>query len=219
MGEIELDFYTKELQIHSTIFLYGNSASDHLAYTVAQEISDCWNDPGATVMIRGQLYRVVFDIDGVWSKSLSPELILENTNPRNNYFRVEEYSSLDISFVDFINCNTGYFKLANLLNQSTTAAHEYGHSLGLEHPENLDIRGCGQPGIMYPRGTLVNPEYQYEFDAPAGQKGGTLNPVFRKVLQNDIDNLQLHKTAFSKQGRAIIGDFTNVYHDSHAEAW
>jgi hypothetical protein len=215
MGEIELDFNTKELLIHSTIFLYGNSASDQLAHAVAREISDCWNEPRATITISSQLYRIVFTIDGVWSKSLTPELIFENTNPRNNYFRVEEYSSLDISFVDFINCNTGYFKLANLLNQSTTAAHEYGHTLGLEHPENLDIRGEGQPGIMYPRGTLVNPEYQYEFDAPPGQKGGTLNPAFRKVTQSDIDNLRLHKTAFTKQGSGIIGGFTNVYHEPH----
>ncbi len=215
MGELELNTTTKELFIHSTIFLYGNMANDELALQVAQEITDCWNEPAGIVRLEGQLYRVIFKTDGVWSKSMTQQQVIENTNPRNNYFRVEEYSSLDISFVDFINCNTGYFKLANLLNQSTTAAHEYGHTLGLEHPENLDIRGEGQPGIMYPRGTLVNPEYQYEFDAPPGQKGGTLNPAFRKVTQSDIDNLRLHKTVFTKQGSGIIGGFTNVYHEPH----
>jgi hypothetical protein len=217
MGELELNTTTKELFIHSTIFLYGNMANDELALQVAQEITDCWNEPAGTVRLEGHLYRVVFKTDGVWSKSITQEQVLENTNPRNNYFRVEEYSALDISFVDNINCNTGYFKLVNLLNSSTTAAHEYGHTLGLEHPENMDIRGKGQPGIMYPRGTLVNPEYQYDPSVPAGQKGGTLNPTYRKVLKSDIDALALYKISFTGPGRGIIGDFTNVFHEPHEQ--
>jgi hypothetical protein len=217
MGELELNTTTKELLIHSTIFLYGNMANDELALKVAKEITDCWNEPAGTVRLEGQLYRVVFKVDGVWSKSIEQEQILGNTNPRNNYFRVEEYSMLDISFVDNINCNTGYFKLVNLLNNSTTAAHEYGHTLGLEHPENMDIRGQGQPGIMFPRGTLVNPEFQYDPGIQAGEKGGTLNPVFRKVLQTDINNLRLNKISFNKLGQGILGDFSNVYHDMHIQ--
>jgi hypothetical protein len=215
MGEATLHTNTRELVIHSTIFLYGTMANDALAAQVAKEISDCWNEPAGTVFINKQPYRVIFSIDGVWSKTLTPELIFENNNPRNNYFRVEEYSMLDISFVDYINCNTGYFKLMNLLHQSTTAAHEYGHTLGLEHPGNLDIRGMGQPGMMYPRGTLVDAPYQYDPSIPAGEKGGTLNPFFRKVLQADIDALQLNKLLFNKQGQGVLGHFTNVYHEMH----
>ena len=140
---------------------------------------------------------------------------MDNTNSKNNYLRIKEYSANDISFVDGLNSNTGYFKLANLLNNSTTAAHEFGHTLGLDHPEILDIRGSGVPGIMYPRGSLVDPRFQYDPNIAAGQKGGTINPFHRKVLQQDIDNLQLHKLNFSKNGKAVVGAFTSVWHQKH----
>ena len=122
----------------------------------------------------------------------------------------------NISFVDGIGCNTGYFKLDNLLNNSTTAAHEYGHTIGLHHPEVLDIRGKGMPGIMYPRGTIVDAIYQYSPVATPLAPGGTMNPFSRKVLQEDIDNLKLAiGLAYNRNGFAIIGNFTNVWHEQH----
>jgi hypothetical protein len=217
MGEAFVNSFHQQLTIYATIFLYGTMADDNLARKVAEEIANCWNEPQGTLHLQNTLYRVVFEIEGVYSKSITEEHIIANTNPHNNYFRVEEYSAMDISFVDDIHCNTGYFKVANLLNNSTTAAHEYGHTLGLPHPDNLDIRGEGQPGIMYPRGTLVDPAFQYDPAVPAGQKGGTLNPIFRKVLQKDIDGLGLHLLPFNQQGKAIIGGFSNVFHEMHEQ--
>jgi hypothetical protein len=69
---------------------------------------------------------------------------------------------------------------------------------------------------MYPRGTLVDPEYQYDPTIPAGQKGGTMHPMYRKVKQDDIENIKLHKLNF-ENGKAVIGEFTNVYHWNHAD--
>ncbi|MFZ1305860.1 MAG: peptidase M10, partial [Ferruginibacter sp.] len=129
--------------------------------------------------------------------------------------RVEEFVHGDISFVDAINCNTGYFKLQNILDNSTTAAHEFGHTLGLLHPHNLDIRGAGTPGIMYPRGTLVDPPFQYYPEVAAGEKGGTLNPFTRRVLQKDIDDLHLADLPFNERGKAVIGEFSSVWHEKH----
>jgi len=116
--------------------------------------------------------------------------------------------------VDGVGCNTGYFKKDNLYKGSTTAAHEYGHTLGLDHPHHTDIRGKGIPGIMYPRGTLVDALYQYEPDKPAGAKGGTMNPVHRKVRLEDIDQLNFKKIIF-KNNRAIIENFSSIWHDEH----
>jgi len=218
MGEAEIIPNSNQLIIHSAIFFYGDAVNDTLAAEIAKDIRDHWNEPQATVTLGKQLYTVVFNIEGAWSKSLTPDMIFDNTSPRNNYFRIEEYAMDNISFVDGVPCNTGYFKLENLLNNSTTAAHEYGHTLGLSHPEILDIRGKGQPGIMYPRGTICDPEFHYDPSAAPGAKGGTLNPFTRKVLQADIDLLQLHRLPFNDHGIAVIGGFTDVFHENHLPA-
>jgi hypothetical protein len=214
MGEVEIQPENNLLLIYSVIYFYGNAANEILSIQIAKDIADHWNEAEGKVIIRRNLYSVVFYIQGIYEPSLSPQTIFENTDPRNNYFRIEEYAHGNISYVDGLGSNTGYFKLENLLNNSTTAAHEFGHTLGLDHPKNLDIRGKGRPGIMYPRGTLVDPQFQYAPDVKAGLNGGTLNPFTRKVLQSDIDDLKLNKLLFDNNGFAVIGDFSSVWHDA-----
>ena len=180
---------------------------------MAKDIADHWNEPKGKVVVKRTQYLVSFDIKGVYEKHLVPEMIYENTNPRNNYFRIEEFARGNISFVDGLGSNTGYFKLENLLNNSSTAAHEFGHTIGLDHPRNIDFRGQGRPGIMYPRGTLVDAEFQYDPAIPAGLTGGTMNPFMRKVTQLDIDDLRLNRLDFNKNGFAVLGGFSSVWHD------
>ncbi len=215
MGEAELKIDTSQLYIHSVLFFYGEAASDALSFAIASDIANHWNEAKGKARIKNRVYDVLFDIVGTWAKALTPEMIFENTNPRNNYFRVEENASGNISFVDGIGSNTGYFKVDNLLNNSTTAAHEYGHTIGLDHPKMLDIRGKGTPGIMYPRGTIVDAIHQYSPVAAPLAPGGTMNPFSRKVLQEDIDNLKLSRLAYDRKGFAMIGDFTSIWHEQH----
>jgi hypothetical protein len=215
MGEAELHTITNQLVIHSVFFFYGDAATKDLSIQIANDISTHWNEPNAKIKIGGNLYDVRFEIDGIYEPNLDPEKVWYNDNPRNNFFRIEEFAAGNISFVDGIGSNTGYFKLDNLLQTSTTAAHEYGHTLGLIHPEILDIRGKATPGIMYPRGTIVDPEFQYDPNAAPGPgHGGTLNPVHRKVLASDIEALKLHKLFFTN-GKAVVGDFSSLYHEKH----
>ena len=215
MGEVELNSRTQQLIIHSDVYFYGDAANEELSVQVSRDIDAHWNEARGIVVIKRQQYQVYFNIKGHWAPALTPDMVFENDNPRNNYFRIESYSNLDISFVDGIGCNTGYFKLDNLLNNSTTAAHEYGHTIGLDHPRVLNIRGKGVPGIMYPRGTIVDAMYQYNPAAEPLEPGGTINPFKRKVLQQDINNLHLEKLNFSKSGFAMLGEFSSVWHDKH----
>ncbi|MBL0232159.1 MAG: peptidase M10 [Chitinophagaceae bacterium] len=213
MGTLEL--INDLLVLRSHIITYGRVSSPEITARIRDEIESMWNEPAARVMIHDQYYELRFSITAEWKPGIEDLEIISNTDPLNNYFRIETFARDNISFVDGIGCNSGYFKLENLYQGSTTAAHEFGHSLGAEHPEDLDLRGKGIPGIMYPRGTLVDPEFQYEPNAIPGAKGGTMNPIHRRVRQEDVDALRLHGLTW-KDNKAIAGEFTNVWHDDHA---
>lgn len=203
------------ITIYSHIITYGNAANEEVTALISEEIETMWNEPRGTAQIDGSIFQVIFKITSSCLPDLSDIDIYQNLDPRNNYFRIEEFAHGNISFVDGLGCNSGYFKLENLYKGSTTAAHEYGHTLGLDHPEDIDLREKGVPGIMFPRGTLVDPQFQYEPDKPAGTKGGTMHPMYRKVKQEDIELLTLHKLNF-ENSKAVIGAFTNYWHPDHA---
>ncbi|HUM52540.1 MAG TPA: peptidase M10 [Chitinophagales bacterium] len=215
MGIIELDTDAKIIFIKSTIITYGNSATYELTQQICDEIENMWNEPNGVVEINNTNYTVHFEIDAQYNSLIAPETILQNENPKNNYIRIEAFSKINISFVDGIGSNTGYFLTDNLYLNSTSAAHEYGHTLGLVHPAELNIIGKGRPSIMYPRGTLVNPEFQYDVNALPAQNGGTLYPIHRRVMQIDIDNLQLKNKI--ENDIFVIGKFSNKYHEVHVK--
>jgi hypothetical protein len=212
MGTVQLNQLTNQLIIRSVFFFYGNEADESLSRQVGADIQHHWNEPKANIFLNNNWWNIVFDIEAYYAPAIEPETVWYNTDPVNNYFRIETFSPIHISFVDEIGCNTGYFKKENLLQTSTTAAHEYGHTLGLVHPNELDVRGNEVPGIMYPRGTICDPHFQYDVSKLPGETGGTLNPHYRKVLQSDINDLKLHKLRFNKNGFAVLGEFTSIYH-------
>ncbi len=216
MGEAELDPHHKTIIITSNIITYGNAANEDLTEAIRDEIEKMWNEPKGIIYLKGLEFYIAFRITAEWRSTINDMEIYSNTNSRNNYFRIEEYAQGNISFVDGLGCNSGYFKLDNLYKGSTTAAHEYGHTLGLEHPANIDYRGKGIPGIMYPRGTLVDPQFQYDPLKPAGVTGGTMHPMYRRVSTSDIALLKLEKLKFQNQ-KAIVGEFSNVYHSNHKD--
>ena len=215
MGIVEINNNT--ISIFANLYFYGYAANEILSKQIADYINNQWTLQNGKANINGETYLFAMNLTGFYSPSIRQTDVNENTNPLNNYFRIEEYAEGNISFVDGINSNTGYFKLDNVLHHSTTAAHEFGHTLGLVHPNILDIRGHGLPGIMHPRGTVCDAQYQYDPNAQPLAPGGTMNPQYRKVLQQNIDDLFLQKLHFNENGKAVIGDFTSEWHCAHVQ--
>ncbi len=215
MVSIQLETHTRQIILQACIITYGNASSEILTRQIAEEIESMWNEPMGSAMIRQSIYAIRFRITHRWMPELEPGFVLSNRNPAFNFFRIEDHAFGNISFVDGLGSNTGYFKTENLYQGSTTAAHEFGHGLGLDHPEVLDIRNLGRPGIMYPRGTWVDAQFQYDSTAAPGAPGGTMHPMHRRVLKSDVEALMLGER-MQRERLSVLGKFTNVYHRDHA---
>lgn len=216
-GEVTINKQSKTVTITSSLVMYGSGAKPELAKQTAQDIQDKWNAAKGKVTIEGVEYNVQFSITGVSNPNITAADISKNTDVKQNFVRVENkgYDGYNISEMD-LGGNSGLFLVENIQGVgSTTEAHEFGHGYGEDHPAadaNGVISTTGQPGIMYPRGTLVDAQYQYDPKAAQGDKGGTLNPEKRKVTQKDISNLGLDKLKFDKGGKANLGKTTNRYY-------
>lgn len=201
----------KTIQVKSKLILYGSEAGNVNAEGIATEVQDLYNATKGTVSYNNTDYDIIFSISvQVVSEEEAKKLASGNTDASLNFIRIENKSALvDRSFME-LGGNAGVWLLSDNLGKSKTASHEIGHGFGLEH-SNVDQRGMGIPDIMAARGTLVDSQFQYNSKAPAGAYGGTVNPIYRQVLQSNISAI-FNNITFTN-GKANLGTATNTIYD------
>lgn len=201
----------KIVELSAKLIFYGAQATEELAQKIAAEIRDLYHEPEAFITLNEETYavRMMIDYEVVSFDEVIP-LAYQNTNFRCNFIRIEAQNHVTRSFMGFgLGDNVGHWITSDNLGESTTAAHEFGHALGLDHPERIDFRGMENPGIMAPRGTIVDAHLQWNPLVAAGEYGGTLNPLHRRVQAYEIEAI-LNEIIFDDNGCAEIGHLTNV---------
>lgn len=143
------DHTLKVVTAKSHLFLYGE-VDEQLAQKIATEINQVWNEGKHQILIGHVKYDLVFEVStSVTTLEIARELS-EQLDPINNFIRIlaGPNEHLNVSFI-VGHTNSGVWLLSDQLGFAKTAAHEYGHTLGLEHPEGESYVGI--PRIMLTR--------------------------------------------------------------------
>jgi hypothetical protein len=226
------DFYRMpaihELQMKAHLIFYGSNFDPASPGKATDEINRLWSsDPSGKPHIvrlddgdyalRAVLTYEVLPIERV------REIAKSNTDPGIHFIRMEKGGNPGDRSFYYLGANCGTFYDSDELGISTTAPHEFGHGLGLPHPDEGDWRGKGVPPVMAPRGTWVDAQYQWDPNAQAGAAGGTVKPHFRKVTHWDLGWLALGTSLhFDARNVAALGEAQNTVLEAgfeHAKNW
>lgn len=205
------DSLNKQIKVQAQINIYGNLATSQLAEAITNEINTVWNQQHYQVIRSDGRYDVRFQIKVVAMTLLKAQRNWDqNQSPYYNYIRIikEPNANITSSFI-VGNTNSGIWMLSHALGSSTTAAHEFGHSIGLNHPEDGPV--SGQPGIMVTNYYPVDKSYWIDPNAEEGSEDSKLDLRKRKVLDSDMANFKLENLEFNSQQQAQLGSARFVF--------
>ncbi|MBA2404758.1 MAG: hypothetical protein H0V66_08305 [Bdellovibrionales bacterium] len=199
-AQICIDHAKNEVQINAHYIFYGDEATNTRATACINEINKLYNNSSQIQLNKtGPWRKIVAKVSfALLSEFYVTQFSNLNSDPKVNFVRIDNPTkdSRVIISEHGLGGNYGYFIVANGLGSSTTCTHEFAHGLGLNHVKNknktdCDWRGKGVPPIMAARGCWVDPKFQYDPKVKAGTKGGTINPVHRRVHSSEMSALNL----------------------------
>ena len=184
-GKVVINAEKQTVTVASKLYFYGSKATSELSGKIATGIASQWNGANAKTTIDGVEYNVQFRIFyETVTEDKARELASGNTDLKNNFIRVEEGTEgkSSFSFGNNIGGNSFWFNTRDELGSSTTAAHEYGHGFGLDHPTE-DLSGAtGRPDIMTPRNTPYGKNWSI-----TNERGNrVINPNSRRVTPQNV---------------------------------
>ena len=187
-GKPSINNKTRTITITSKLYFYGPQATSENSRIIATGIASQWNSAGATYELNGITYKVKFRIFyQTISEKTARNIAQNNTDPKNNFIKVEQGAIDECSYSKVYDGIRGYggnsfwFNTRDGLN-STTPSHEYGHGLGLTHPKGDFSNSTERPNIMHPRNTHYGQNWSME------NKEGSrvINPNSRKVTPQNV---------------------------------
>ncbi|PWJ56546.1 hypothetical protein CLV98_11140 [Dyadobacter jejuensis] len=214
-AEIHYRASTQRIEVLAHLFFYGQQATTQIGAAIETEINRLFNEPQVSFPVRGQQATVHFTVtQECVDFHQVQQLARHNTDYKNNFIRIEAQNLLTRSFMGFgLGDNAGHWITSDELGFSTTATHEFGHGLGLDHPAHPDFRGSGSPPpIMAARGSLVDAPYQWNPLAQAGAYGGTMKPIYRRVTAEEV-RLILEGLTFANTDTYLLGHLSNRLFD------
>lgn len=200
-ARMQVDEAKGVIRFVAKLHYFGPALTPELATASTDEIRRMWNESNAEVFWRGRMYRTEFEITQVIGQAATPEL---RKDCANNFVEIANPAHAGDRSYYYLWGQDGRFYTSDELGTSTTAAHEFGHGLGLEH-NDLDQRAAPVPGIMFARGTWVRPEFQWDPAAAAGAPGGSVRPHYRKVRVEDVRALGLMGIQLDAMGVGCVG--------------
>lgn len=191
-----------------------------------------WNAANGVATVNGKEYKVLFSVT---AEVVSEESALSHASANKqlndfsmNFVRIEDgFSGPAQVYPNAKGTNSIIMSTSHVCDNATTAAHEYGHSLGHTKHEPYGQKIDGQPNIFSSRHNPVDAEYTMDPSQGPTQmtmKDGKIipssvvNPMDtgkREVTQKDINYLNLRNINIDAFGKANIGSIDNVIFDAN----
>ena len=207
----DLSAGSSTLKIKSNLILYGDLSSQeaqHWKQLIKRSIDQYWNQIPYQWEIKNRFYSIVTEVNVQYVDESKIRNLRDKYEQdyQFQFFRLHKGGSHSVT-ASFVlgHGRSGVLLLSDLEKSASTAAHEFGHTLGLAHPEEGPI--VGRPGMMATQFYPVEEKYQ--------GTDGKLNLSLRKVSKQELKNLNMEKFDWGLNPCHWLGQKASIFLFDH----